>query len=105
MENAARVIPLYKNGQRNLAGNYGPISVLPVISKIMEKILYDQLHNYLSKFNLLSDSQFGSRKFHSTDTALLDCISDWYINLDRKMFNLVFQIDLKKAFDTVDNQI
>ena len=61
----ARVIPLYKNGQRNLPGNYRPISVLPVISKIMERILYDQLYNYLTKFELLSDCQFGFRKFHS----------------------------------------
>ena len=101
----ARVIPLYKNGQRNLPGNYRPISVLPVISKIMERILYDQLYNYLTKFELLSDSQFGFRKFHSTATALLDCTNDWYMNLDRKMFNLVVLIDLKKAFDTVDHQI
>ena len=101
----ARVIPLYKNGQRNLPGNYRPISVLPVISKIMERILYDQLYNYLTKFELLSDCQFGFRKFHSTATALLDCTNDWYMNLDRKMFNLVVLIDLKKAFDTVDHQI
>ena len=71
----------------------------------MEKILYDQLYNYLSNFNLLSDNQFGFRKFHSTATALLDCTNDWYMNLDRKMFNVVLQIDLKKAFDTVDHQI
>ena len=72
----ARVIPLYKNGQRNLPGNYRPISVLPVISKIMERILYDQLYNYLTKFELLSDCQFGFRKFHYTATALLDCTND-----------------------------
>ena len=90
----ARVIPLYKNGQRNVAGNYRPISVLPAISKIMEKILYNQLYSYLSKFRLLSDSQFGFRKFHSTATALLYCTNDWYVNLDRKMFNLVVLIDL-----------
>ena len=101
----ARIIPLYKNGQRNLPGNYRPISVLPVISKIMERILYDQLYNYLTKFGLLSDSEFGFRKFHSTATALLDCTNDWYMNLDCKMFNLVVLIDLKKAFDTVDHQI
>ena len=71
----------------------------------MERILYDQLYNYLTKFELLSDSQFGFRKFHSTATALLDCTNDWYMNLDRKMFNLVVLIDLKKAFDTVDHQI
>jgi hypothetical protein len=55
----------------------------------MERILYDQLYNYLTKFELLSDSQFGFRKFHSTASTLLDCTNDWYVNLDRKMFNLV----------------
>ena len=101
----ARVIPIYKSGKRNVAGNYRPISVLPAISKIMEKILYDQLYDYLLNFKLLSDSQFGFQKFHSTATALLECTNDWYINLDRKSFNLVVLIDLKKAFDTVDHHI
>ena len=101
----ARVVPLYKNGQRSIPGNYRPISVLPAISKIMERILHDQLYNYLTKFDLFSDTQFGFRKFHSTAGALLDCTNEWYINLDRKMFNLVVLIDLKKAFDTVDHQI
>ncbi|CAB3998795.1 Hypothetical predicted protein [Paramuricea clavata] len=101
----ARVIPLYKNGQRNMPGNYRPISVLPTISKIMERILYDQLYDYFTKFGHLSDCQFGFRKFHSTTTALLDCTNEWYMNLDRKKFNLVILIDLKKAFDTVDHQI
>ena len=86
----------YKNGQRNIPGNYRPISVLPAISKIMERILYNQLCSYLTKFELLSDSQYGSRKFHSTASALLDCTNEWYVNLDRKMFNLVVLIDLKK---------
>ena len=101
----ARVIPLYKNGQRNIPGNYRPISVLPAISKIMERIMYDQLYNYLTKFELLSDSQFGFRKSHSTAKALLNCTNDWYMNLDRKMFNLAVLVDLKKAFYTVDHQI
>ena len=72
----ARVTPLYKNGQRNIPGNYRPISVLPAISKIMEIILYNQLYNYLTKFGLLSNSQFGFRKSHSTATALLDCTNE-----------------------------
>ena len=101
----AKVVPLYKSGQRNIPGNYRPISVLPAISKIMERILYEQLYNYLTKSELLSDFQFGFRKFHSTAAALLDCTNEWYMNLDRKMFNLVVLIDLKKAFDTVDHQI
>ena len=69
----ASVTPLLKNGQRNSPGNYRPISVLPAISKIMERIMYNQLYNYLTKFGLLSNSQFGFRKSHSTATALLDC--------------------------------
>ena len=92
----ARVTPIFKNGQHNLPENYRLISVLPVISKIMERILYDQLYNYLTKFRILSDCQFGFRKSHSTTTALLECTSEWYVNLDKKLFNLVVLIDLKK---------
>ena len=72
----ARVVPLYKNGQRNIPENYRPISVLPAISKIMEQILHDQLYNYLTIFDLFSDTQFGFRKFHSTASALLDCTNN-----------------------------
>ena len=50
----ARITAIFKNGQHNLPENYRPISVLPVISKIMERILYDQLYNYLTKFGILS---------------------------------------------------
>ena len=69
----------------------------------MERIVHDQLYNYLTKFELLNDKQSGFRKFHSTASTLLDCTNEWYVNLDIKMFNLVVLIDLKKAFDTVNN--
>ena len=94
----ARVIPLYnKSGHRNIPGNYRPISILPTISKIMERILYNQLYNYLTEFGLLSSAQFGFRKSHYTATALLDCTNDWYMNIDKKMFNLVVFIDFTKS--------
>ena len=99
----ARVIPFFKNGQRNLPGNYRPISILPALSKVMERILYTQLNEYLSVNNLLSEHQFGFRKYHSTASALLDCTNDWYINMGRKLFNLTVFIDL--AFDTVNHEI
>ena len=101
----ARVIPLFKSGHRNMPGNYRPISILPAISKIMERILYSQLYNYLTEYGLLSSAQFGFRKSHSTATALLDCTNEWYMNIHKKMFNLVVFIDLKKAFDTVNHGI
>ena len=66
--NVARLLPLFKKGPRNLAENYGPISILPSISKIMERIMYDQLYE---------NHQFGFRKFHSTASALLDCTNSW----------------------------
>ena len=101
----ARVVPLFKSGQRNLPENYRPISVLPVISKIMERIMYDQLYKYLTEAGILSDCQFGFRKSHSTTTALLDCTNNRYVNIDRKLFNVVVLIELKKTFDTVDHII
>ena len=93
----ARVIPLFKSGHRNMPGNYRPISILPAISKIMERILYNQLYNYLTEYGLLSSAQFGFRKSHSTATALLNCTNEWYMNIDKKMFNLVDVIMLNSA--------
>jgi hypothetical protein len=80
----AKVVPLYRNGQGNIPGNYKPILVLLAISKIMERILYDQLYNYLTKFELLIVIlKFGFRKFHSTATACITGLytNDWYMNL------------------------
>ena len=101
----ARLVPIHKKGPRNLTENYRPISILPAISKIMERIMYDQIYQYLTDNSLLSEHQFGFRKYHSTASALLDSTNSWYVNMDRKMFNLVVLLDLKKAFDTIDHGI
>ena len=101
----ARVSPLFKAGTRNELENYRPISVLPVISKVFERILYDQLYSYISTHNLLTNKQFGFRRLHSTMTALLGSTNSWQLNMDRGLFNIVVFVDLKKAFDTVDHEI
>ena len=62
----ARVIPSRKSGSRNLFNNYRPVSILSAISKVFEKLLYEQLYGYFVSNNLLSDRQFGFRQFHST---------------------------------------
>ena len=67
--------------------------------------MYDQLYKYLTEVEILSDCRFCFCKFHSTTTALLDCTNDWYVNINRKLFNMVVLIDLKKALDTVDHKI
>ena len=102
---AARLTPIFKKGQRSMLDNYRPISILPVISKLMERILYEQMCDYFKKQNILSEHQFGFRQFHSTTTTLLDCTNEWYINMDRSLYNIVVLLDLKKAFDTVNHEI
>ena len=85
--------------------NYRPISILPVVSKLMERILYNHLSNYLKKESILSEYQFGFRSRHSTTTTLIDCSNEWYVNMDRGQYNLVVFLDIKKAFDTVNHDI
>lgn len=97
----AIVHPIYKSGDRDGVTNYRPISVLPVISKILEKILYKNLSRLLDKYQIISKNQFGFRKGISTEdavTALLDIVVD---KLDSKQKCLGIFLDLSKAFDTV----
>ena len=100
---ASRVTPVFKSGTRNNPGNYRPISIIPCVAKIFEKIIFDKLYGYLDSNNLLNTCQSGFRPFHSTLTALLEAASDWSMNIDNGLINGVVFIDLKKAFDTIDH--
>ena len=103
---SARVTPLYKNsGKRSDPTNYRPISVIPVVAKVFERIIYDQLYHYLTKNNFLSCHQSGFRSLHSTLTALIEATDSWAMDIDRGLVNAVVFLDLKKAFDTVDHDI
>ena len=62
----AKVIPVLKNGDKTSMDNYRPISLLPVIKKIIEKVIYNQLISYFDKHNLLFPHQYGFRSNHST---------------------------------------
>ena len=97
----AKVTRVFKEGSKSGPNNYRPISVLPIVSKIIEKIIFNQLYNYLTEYNLLADSQHGFRPMHSTLTALLEATNDWYFNIDNGLLNGVLFLGLKKAFDTV----
>ena len=103
---SARVTPLYKNsGKRTEPTNYRPISVIPVVAKVFERIIYDQIYKYLTRNSLLTRHQSGFRSLHSTVTALLEATDSWALNIDRAFVNAVVFLDLKKAFDTVDHKI
>ena len=101
----SRVSPVYKSGARNDPSNYRPISVIPVIAKLFEKIVYEQLYEYLNNYNLLTTCQSGFRSLHSTLTALVEAKNSWSVNIDNGLVNGVVFIDLKKAFDTIDHNI
>ena len=74
----AKIIPIHKKGDSALLSNYRPISLLPTISKIFERIIYNQLYQYFSDNGLLAEQQYGFRSQHSTEyaaTKLIDHIS------------------------------
>ena len=101
----ARVTPIFKDGDRADKSNYRPISVLPVISRLFEKLVTNQLYQYMNDNGHFSCGQSGFLRLHSTVTCLLKNTDDWYNGMDLgKLVGLVF-IDLKKAFDTVDHSI
>ena len=101
----ARVTPIFKDGEKTEKSNYRPISVLPVISRLFEKLVTDQLYQHMDKNGQFSNDQSDFLRFRSTVTCLLKNTDDWYNWLDlRKLVGLVF-IDLKKAFYTVDHKI
>ena len=70
----ARVIPLYKAGEKDLFTNYRPVLLLPQFSKILEKIYYSRLDKFVSKHDILSNSQYGFRQNMSTNLALLELV-------------------------------
>ena len=98
-----RVTPVHKNGSPSGVNNYRPISIIPIIAKLFEKIIYDQCYKYLSDNNLLSNCQSGFLALHSTVTSLLYAADKWRLNIDKEQINGVVFVDLKKAFDTVDH--
>ena len=101
----ARVTPLYKKGSRLDAGNYRPVSILPVLSKVLEKAVNSQLRDFLESGNVLFDFQSGFRGGFSTDTCLTN-LTDHIRNETAKgnVTGMVL-IDLQKAFDTCDHSI
>ncbi len=101
----ARVVPIYKAGDSTLCNNYRPISVLPIFSKILEKIIHKRLFGFLDHHNLLHNCQFGFRHNHSSYMALLTAYDKIVSDLDNKLHSMGVFLDLSKAFDTIDHNI
>ena len=85
--------------------NYWPISLLSNFNRIFEKLLYYRMKEFFDKNNLMYSSQYGFRKSHSTEHAILGIVETILSNMDKRYFSCGVFIDLKKAFDTVNHQI
>ena len=101
----AKVTPLHKGGSRHDCSNYRPISVLPILSKILEKHVFTHMYAFLQKHNLLTDSQLGFRKQNSCQTALLALTEKMYKAINEGKYFGMTQLDLSKAFDLVNHTI
>ena len=101
----ARIAPIFKSGAKDDRSNYRPISVLPFMSRLFEKLIFNQFYEYLDANKSLYEHQSGFRLLHSVATALLASTNDWYLNIDKGKYTGLIFIDLKKAFDTVDHKI
>ena len=101
----ARVVPLFKTGDLSLFTSYRPFSVLPALSKILEMIVYKRLINFLNKFNILSNNQYGFRKNRSTTYALIQLYDKRSDAIDQGKVTLSLFIDISKAFHTGNHDI
>ena len=93
-----RVTPLLKQGNRDDPNNYRKISVISVMAKLFERIVYDQLYSYLEVHDIKCKYQSGFRTIHSTVTALLEATDTWAYNIDRSKINAVVFLNLKNRF-------
>ena len=101
----AKVSPIFKGGNNLQAENYRPISVLPVFSKILEKIIYNRVYNYFVENKLLFPKQFGCQINTSTEHAILESVRNITKSFENYQYVLGVFIDLKKAFGTVNHEI
>ena len=101
----ARVVPLHKKESKSDTGNYRPVSILSIASKVFERVVHSQLNEYLTQNNLLYELQSGFRSSYSTDTCLIHLTDYIRLECDKGNYTGMLMLDLQKAFDTVNHDI
>ncbi len=101
----AKIIPIFKAGDKLMPDNYRPISLLPNFSKVLEKVMSNRLTLFLESNNLLCNEQFGFRKGHSTLHPLVHFLNHVAEAKNANKYTISIFCDLKKAFDTVNHKI
>lgn len=102
-EKTSKVTPIYKSGEKKQFTNYRPISVLNVVSKVIEKLAFNQLADYFENNDLLTNSQYGFRRNRSTQHAVTTLVDHIRLNMDKGNYTGVLYMDFSKAFDTVNH--
>ena len=100
----AKVPPYFKKEDNTDKTNYRPISILPIISKIIERHISDQVKEYLNRHKLLYERQSGFRNNHSCESALTATIYDWITAIDKNEIVATVLLDLSRTFDLVDHK-
>lgn len=101
----ARVNPVFKKDDESQFTNYRPISLLPCISKIFEKVIFKQLYSYFQEKELFYNAQYGFREKHSTEFAAIELVDRVTLEMDKMNTPVSIFLDLSKAFDTLDHEI
>ena len=101
----AEVVPLYKSKSRENETNYRPISLLTTMSKVVEKVVYERVYQFLVKTGQICETQYGFRPKHSCEHAIAQVIGSTLKNLECNKKTIAVMLDLSKAFDTIDHKI
>ena len=101
----AKVIPIHKKGKKSEVGNYCPISILSVLNKVFEKLIYKRLYIFFEKYKVFYEFQFGFRGGHSTTQALIEILDKIRDSICKGKIVCGIFADLSKAFDTVNHKI
>ena len=101
----ARVLPLHKGGSLDKVINFRPISILSSISKIFERLMFNKMYSFIEKYQIFDNSQFGFRKGHNTELAIMRTIKYITDALDMDVPVIGLFLDISKAFDSIDHNI
>ena len=101
----AKVILIFKSGDKDNISSYRPMSILPVFSKVLERIMYNRVYSHLDSKGFLNEKRFGLQRNNLTEHAIIQLARDITGSFEKGEYTLGVFIDLSIAFDTVDHQI
>ena len=101
----SKVCPIYKKGDKNYPASYRPVSIVPVISKVFEYVVYRQVYDFFVSNNYFDTNQFGFRRGQSTIHAVDTLVNEIHKVLEQKSYIKAVFCDLTKAFDLVDHNL